>query len=384
MRQTAQRDGLMKSPLWILNSILVFFLLVFLICIAFLRPFRPKRISLAETAEHASRNHSETIQLDPSQIYKNDLFATYAETKVPTPTAERIIPIAPTPPAPREVPKESKQQPQFLAPLGVVVKGIMYSRNDAENRAIIADSKSKKETLCRVGDTILDAEIIHIGRNKVIFIRSNGQQETLFLTPSDAQKDPVYRQKDPWTKVVEQTSETSFVIHYDEFMERVSSFAAFMDLLDITTAFQEGKIIGCRIGGITSPSLGTALGLRSGDIVLSVNKIPTNSTQQRIAIFNQITALQGASPITVLIKRSSQELTLHYTIKLPQHGDHAIQEQTALSEQPSAPHKESIDEKIPVTIAETQLQDTQKKDRQAMLNYGGRTPLVQHALSQGS
>ena len=46
---------------------------------------------------------------------------------------------------------------QFLEPLAITLKGIMYSSDEQHNRAIIADNKSEAQKLYKVGDALEDA-----------------------------------------------------------------------------------------------------------------------------------------------------------------------------------------------------------------------------------
>jgi len=365
----------MKSPLWILNTMLALLLLVFLLIILLVRPHKPARTSLAVTPPSMAPGEA-TPQIDPSLIYKNDLFGTYQAAPVPTKAEEEQKRAAvPQPPALKVAQMIQKPSPQFLAPLGVSLKGIMYSSNDQDNRAIVSDNQSKKEALYKVGDSILDAEIIFIGSNKVIFIRSNGQQETLFVTQDDAQEDPIYTQKDSWAPLIKQTGEHEYIVQYEPFVQRIQNLAQFIDMLDITTAFQKGKIVGCRVGKFPQNSVGPLLGLQQGDIITSINNIPTTTTTNRVAIYQELKKNTQEMVITVNLVRQGQPVTLHYQIINVQTQQAEPVEQEVTEDSLPTPYKftNTIDQ-VP-QYANT-IQQVQKRDQDAMFNHGGRSALI--------
>ena len=372
----------MKSPLWILNTMLALLLLIFLLILIFARPHKPARIQLAPTGRPvALQEHAP--QIDPSLIYKNDLFATYQIASTPTvaETEEKIAAV-PRPPTLKIAQPVQKPSPQFLAPLAVSLKGVMYSSNDQDNRAIIADNQSKKEALYKVGDSILDAEIIFIGNNKVIFIRSNGQQETLFVTQDDAQYDPLYRQKEPWGTIVKQTGDQEFTVYLEPFIARVQSLAQFIDMLDITTAFQKGKIIGCRAGKFPQNSVGPLLGLQQGDIVAAINGTPTTTTTNRVAIYQSLKDLHQNSVIAVEIIRQGQPITLRYMVtSSPQMQEQAEPEQP--QEAAPAPVQRFTNTIDQVPNYAQAVQQIQKRDQEAMHAYGGRNAMIPRRETQG-
>ena len=353
---------------------LALLLLVFLLIIILARPHRPARTSLATTA-HSFTQTETTPQIDPSLVYKNDLFATYQAAPAQAQAEEeQKLAAVPRPPALKVAQVIQKPSPQFLPPLAVTLKGIMYSSNDQDNRAIIADNQSKKESLYKVGDSILDAEIIYMGSNKVIFIRSNGQQETLFVTQDDAQEDPIYNQKDSWGTMVKQVAEHEFNVYYEPFVERVQNLAQFIDMLDITTAFQKGKIVGCRIGKFPQNSVGPLLGLQQGDIIVSINNIPTTTTTNRVAIYQALKNISADTAIAVIVVRQGQTLSLQYMVNHMQ------------QQQPEPAEEEIIPESLPVqkftnTIDQvpqyqSTIQQVQKRDQDAMFNHGGRNAMI--------
>jgi type II secretory pathway component PulC len=253
-------------------------------------------------------------KIDISQIYRNDLFNTYKETPAQTAPQEEKKLQLPPPPSPRAAATVERRPVQFLEPLAVTLKGIMYSTQEQHNRVVIEDKKSGKEKLYKVGDALEDAEIVRIYYNKVMLIRSNGQQETLFVSPQDAQKDPQYKHEIVWQNIIHQKAPTEFMIDKNHFVAAIKNLAEFIDMLDITTAFKKGKTIGCRIGALKPQTVGPALGLLPNDVILSVDDIPTITTNDRVEIFTRIKNMGEQETVSVKILRNGNEIVQHYSL----------------------------------------------------------------------
>ncbi|HVX00985.1 MAG TPA: type II secretion system protein N, partial [Candidatus Babeliaceae bacterium] len=180
---------MMRSPLWILNDIVGIILMAMLGFVLLYKPEPPIKKTLTP-AHQAPAPKKDTSLIDIKRIYNNDLFNTYSPAVVPTSDlTPQEIPF-PTPPLLAPVQQPTPANPQILPPLGVTLKGILFSNNEKDTLAVISDNKTKQESLYKVGDLVEDAEIIRIAKNQVIFIRTNGQQEVIFITLAEAQKDP--------------------------------------------------------------------------------------------------------------------------------------------------------------------------------------------------
>lgn len=396
----------MKSPLWILNSCLATLGIGLLLFILLSRPKIVPKASLTplNTGEVVKLD---TPSVDPSLIYKNDLFGTYIEARPPAeeqPVKKTVVPL---PPQAKVTPVAQPVPPQFLPPLAISLKGIIYSQDDTDNRAIIADNKTKKESLYKLGDKVLDAEIIHISNNKVMFIRSNGQQETVFVTQGDAQADPVYNQFHTLDTLSRKISDSEYIVYQEPFTQRVQNLAQFIEILDVTTAFHKGKILGVRVGKYEDGAFGNSLGLQAGDVITSINGTPTTTTKNRVAIYNKLKEIDQDTAVTVEILRQGRMVTMQYTIKITKQSeprdpstsrkaiaapfDSAQDERSATAsaqgkanipqqQQPEAKMEETPQPQ-PTPAVMPNLQTIQKRDSNAMFNHGGRASLLQQTQS---
>lgn len=373
----------MKNPLWIINSALIITVSVLIILIILLRGEPPKRESLIPKALPPLQKGVSSI--NPKSIYENDLFRTHIRPVFPKQEKVDPVVVMPTPPQEHHFVKKPKMIPEFLPPLDIELKGIIFNSNRLQSRIIVMDKKTKYEELYKIGDTIEDANLVFIDKNKAIFVRSNGQQEAIFITPQAAQRDPIYNPHIS-TNSIEQVGEAVYTINLNQFNKEVSSVAQFLDLLDITTAFDKGISIGAHIGKASPKSIGAALGLQQGDIILSINNTPTTSTSDRVAIFKQLEKNIEAQPITVKILRKGSTITHTYTLQQEKHkkkektGEQLIG--NTMPMQQVMQHQQKIEEVTDRTLTQTQtnkkIADILKKDdRKKMAEYGGRNNLLQ-------
>jgi type II secretion system protein C len=303
----------MKHPFWILNLGLLSLVLVTLAFIYFSSVKIPTRQSIEPTPIMPRKDLKVAINI--KKIYENDLFGTYVKELPQVKQLDLIIPF-PEPPAQEKIAAPQIIEPEFLDPLQITLKGIIVvGSNDSKNRAIIQDDKTKKEGTYKVGDIIQDAQLIRIFKNKIILLRLNGQQEILYLREQDAKLDSTYALLNEWNTAIKKVDENSYTINPQVFIERVKNLAQFIELINATTAYSQGKSIGLRIGQLNSDSLGATLGLQKGDVIVSINTIATGTTEDRLAIYKNILALKEDDTITVNLTRKNRSITKTYTLE---------------------------------------------------------------------
>jgi len=357
----------MKHPFWILNSALLILLVLVAGIIFITRRSLPARddIDIVIPDRPLTRASS---RINISKIYQDDLFGTYLTPPVPVETPEQLMPF-PEPPTPRIVKMPEPLKPQFLDPLPITLRGIiMVMGDDTKNRAIVSDNATNVERSYKVGDKIDDAQLVRVFSNKVLFIRSNGQQEVLFLREGDANTDPSYARIDEWDEVVTQLGPNQFEINVPEFIGRVNSLAQFIDMLNITTVYQRGKSIGCRIGQISSKSLGASLGFEQGDIITKVNGITTADSSNRFDIYKNIEGLKTDETIKVEFKRNDDAIIFNYIIVIPKKEVEELGQ--APTKSPEQIYKEQLELLNKKYKFAPTIQDIRKRDKQLMFEQG--------------
>lgn len=304
----------MKQPLWIINSSLLLLLLIVGIFILLSREKAPAR-AIIKPQPAAVELSIERPTINSKKIYEKDLFETYVV--VPTVKPSDVQLEMPQPPVARPPIVPAMPAPIFLPPLNVTLKGIVtVSYDDSKNRAIIADNRTNQEGVYKMGDAIEDAHLMRIFSTKVVLVRSNGQQEVLYLREKDAKIDPMFASLSGWADVIHETRPGEYSIEPALFADRVKSLAQFIDMLDLTSVYKKGQNVGCRIGAIDKDSLGVMLGLQQGDIIVRINNIPATDTAHRLKIYKEVIKAAGESKsIVVEFLRRKMPMSLTVTIE---------------------------------------------------------------------
>lgn len=379
----------MKSLLWMVNSILALLLTMLFVFMFLLKKPIIRRTSILPPPITSSLE-TEASKINPIRIYESDLFRTHVKAQLLIPSEETEKPVVPPmPPQPKSFMKKPRATPEFLSPLDVELKGIIYNSNSLYSRAIIMNKKTNTESLCKIGDSVEDAHLIFISKHKALFIRSNGQQETLFVSAEAAQKDPLYAPPQI-SSAVERIDEFHYLVNTMQFAKEIQNLAQFLDMLDITTAFDKGQVIGCRIGKITPKSIGAALGLQYGDIITKINDISATTTSNRVKIFKQLLEAQNNQQISAIILRAGSPLALNYTLqqefqqkKIPD----TYKQLPAGTLLPAEVQYGMRNNKKSVEVTEQTLQQAhannavadvfKRNDQKSMIDFGGRNGLVQ-------
>ena len=303
----------MKQPVWILNSSLLILFFMSQLFLFMMQRAIPRRISIVPGKIEIVQEQV-VAEIDIATIYKQDLFGTYEPPVAPV---EKIVDetVAPMPAPPKiiapDVPVE--KAPTFFAPLDVVLKGVIFVKDDSASCiGIIQLKKTKEERNYRVGDLIEDAQILKILSNRIIIIRSNGQQETLYLREEDAISDFNIQSKSIPQSVVEFISNHTYKINIDEFSKRIHNLGEFINLLDITTVYKQGKSFGCRIGKISKDSLGSMLGFMIDDVVVKVDNYFVDDLPNRLRLYDHIVQKHSGDVVEVVLYRGSDVITMSY------------------------------------------------------------------------
>lgn len=303
----------MKHPFWIINLGLLSLVLAAFAFIFISSVKTPHREDI-EPSQVLPRKESR-VAINIKKIYEDDLFGTYSKELPRVKQLDTTIPF-PEPPAQQKIVIPAIIEPEFLDPLQVTLKGIIVvGSNDSKNRAMIQDNKTMQEGTYKVGDLIQDAQLIRIFKNKIIFLRLNGQQEVLYLREQDTKIDPTYSLSHEWETVVKKTGMNSYLINPKTFVEHVKNLTECIDLLSATTAYQQGKSLGLRIGNLTKSPFGNLIGLQNGDIITSINNIPAQTTEERLAIYKNVTSLKPGNTVTINLIRKNKNMEIIYTLE---------------------------------------------------------------------
>lgn len=304
----------MRQSLWMIHSGLLGLCVASMSLLFLLEKPVLRKISIVPD-EVALTKADSTLTVDVQAIYENDLFATYVASKKDVAPVEEQL--APLPSLPQDIPASipAEKELVFLPPLEVTLKGVIYLQDSASSSlVIIQDKASKDEMNYQIGDSVEDGQILKIFADKVLLIRANGQQEMLYLKEAEAIADFAQEAKIPLEDVVVATRPDHYLINANMIGQYIPNIGSFIDMLDITTVFKQGKAIGCRIGKIAENSIGTLLGFEVEDIITQVNGISVANYKDRIQAYNSVITKEVGDMITVKITRNTQPVTLTYHI----------------------------------------------------------------------
>ena len=358
----------MRHPLWIINSILLLLVGLAFLFVYFSQVSIPQQEDI-EPALYSTLKKEKHLQINISKIYEADLFGSYQTTLA---QEDKLMePVFPQPPEPQitEIPELPK--PQFLDPLDITLKGIFIVNNDGtKNRIIVSDNKTKKESTHKIGDKLGDAQLIRIFNNKIMLLRSNGQQEVLYLREQDAKFDAGYSMIDEWNLVVKQMSNDSFIVDPIAFVKRVQDLGQLIEMLHLITAYKQGISIGCRVGKLDEKSIGTALGLQPGDIITAIDGIQANNMENRLKIYQNILHKKEEKLIVVQMLRNKEEIVFEYRLRemVPEEGQKETPQNQFLLQKIEEEEKRKILQQK-YEFAPT-LQDIRNRERQNMLEKG--------------
>jgi type II secretory pathway component PulC len=303
----------MRYPFWIFNSILLGLLILSLGFMFFsqqpiprIKPIEPQELKIPS---------KQVSKIELRKIYTNDLFNTYKEPTAAVIPGISTQPPMPQPPAPRPVKIPLPAPIKFLEPLQITLRGVLIVADESENVALVEDNQTKATKNYKPGEKIGDGYVLRIARNRLTILRSNGQQETLYVTADDPDLKKLLITRQDWTSIVQKTGPDSYLINPSEFITYVPTLAQFIDTFNITTVYKEGQSIGCRIGIIEQNTLAQAMGFNHGDIVTAINDIPTKTTGERLAIYQKIINLDPYETVTVSLLRNHEPLTIHYKLQ---------------------------------------------------------------------
>ncbi len=191
--------------------------------------------------------------------------------------------------------------------------------SDSIAYAVFEDPQSKKQLLFRVGDNVFNAgKLIKVERRKA-FIQQNGTVElvempieiwgknikgsdTLLTTVGEKSQDTISRQD----------KQQSFVIEEKDVSMAMSSPHTLLSQMRIIPNLSEGKPDGFRLVSVAPGSLVEKIGLKSGDVIKSINGMELNTMDQ---IYETLQNLKSEKFISIDIVRENRRVTLNYRIE---------------------------------------------------------------------
>jgi general secretion pathway protein C len=182
--------------------------------------------------------------------------------------------------------------------------------------AVIEDTKTREQNLYRIGDTIQDATLKLILRQKVV-LSVNDRDEVLGMeeagtAKSSASGPRVARKAASPPKLPVSPNPRQLTLQSDQIENALENIDQLMEQARIRPHIEDGKPSGISITGIKPNTVFRKMRLRNGDIITGVNGTPIESVEDAMRIFGD---LSSAPEVQLEIKRRGRKRVLNYKIE---------------------------------------------------------------------
>ena len=187
---------------------------------------------------------------------------------------------------------------------------------DRRAYAVIEDTKTRQQHLYRIGDSIQNATVKLILRQKVVLSVNDSDEVLGIEEPGVAKKGKqsprVARRAASPPKMPVSSSPRQLTLNSDQIESALENLDQLMDQARIRPHIEEGKPAGISITGIKPNTIFRKMRLRNGDIITGVNGAPIETVEDAMKIFGD---LSSASEVQVEIKRRGRKRVLDYKIE---------------------------------------------------------------------
>ena len=178
--------------------------------------------------------------------------------------------------------------------------------DEKEAYAVIEDMVEKKQDLYRIGDTIQNATVKIILREKVV-LNVNGKDEILGIEKASGSQE-IKRSSTGLAR----TGSQNVTVKRSQIDTAIKDVNTLMKQIRIRPNFKNGKPDGLRLTGIRPNSIFYNMGLKSGDIIMGVDGKNIQSVDDALKFYQ---SLQSSSRVQLQIKRRGQLKTIDYRIE---------------------------------------------------------------------
>ena len=182
--------------------------------------------------------------------------------------------------------------------------------------AVIEDPQERRQNLYRVGDTIQNASVREILREKVILV-VDGKREVLEMEKRDISqaRGPSPRPSNPIQRLASANpsgGRDDIRIDRQEIDQAINNVNNLMRQAKIRPHFKNGKPDGLTLTRVRPNSIFTKLGLRSGDIITGVDGQQIQSVDDALRFYR---SLKSGSNVQVEVRRRGQPHIIDYNIE---------------------------------------------------------------------
>lgn len=220
---------------------------------------------------------------------------------------------------------ETGQQPKLnietLKPTDLKLKLFGTVTGDKNKAyAVIEETEKRRQNLYRIGDTIQNASIKMILREKVV-LRVNGKDEILEIEEvSSGSRDSgrpssIANRRSQKRRPFKRSSTAdsqNITLDRSKIESAVKNVSDLMKNVRIQPHFTDGQPDGFRLTGVRPNSFFSNMGLKSGDVITGVDGKKIESVDDAFKLYQ---GLQSSSNIQLQLKRKGQQKNINYTIR---------------------------------------------------------------------
>ena len=178
--------------------------------------------------------------------------------------------------------------------------------------AVIEEAAKRKQNLYRVGQSVENATIKMILRERVV-LSVNGKDEVLEIekikSGRSIQRAPAARSG---ARTSRRPRTQRITLRRSQLEESLQNVNELMGQVNVRPHFQEGKPDGLMLSRIRPNSMFMRMGLRNGDIITGVNGQDIQSVDDALKFYE---SLKNADNVSVQLKRRGRERQIDYSIR---------------------------------------------------------------------
>jgi len=189
---------------------------------------------------------------------------------------------------------------------------------DKRAYAVIEDTKARDQNLYRAGDSIQNAVVKLILREKVV-LRVGDRDEILAMEDIRSSQggrsktmSPAYPSGASPQRLPVSSYPRKIRLQGDQIQKAMENLGQLMEQANLRPHIVDGQADGISITGIKPNAIFRKMRLRNGDVITGVNGASIESVEDAVKVVEQ---LSSGSNVQIQIKRRGREQTLDYTIE---------------------------------------------------------------------
>ncbi|MCG9685352.1 type II secretion system protein GspC [Vibrio tubiashii] len=244
------------------------------------QPWSTSSVSQWQPSGVVSAGSSSSSQLDISELQNSNLFGKYRES---APVVEQ--------PKVQDAPKSR---------LNVVLVGVVTSSNPEKSLAVIANRG--QQATYGINEVIegTRAKLVQVQPDRVI-IDNSGRNETVMLEGLKYTKPSVTAVKAPESVTRSQVSPDSLNKIREEIRQDAKQIFQYVRMSQVK---QDGEVVGYRLSPGKDRALFDAVGLKPGDIAISINGLDLKDSAAMGEVFRSLSQL---TELNLTVERNGQQ-----------------------------------------------------------------------------